>query len=94
MLDVRRHNREAWDAQVERGNPWTQAAVSPLEIAEARRPMAGACECVHFSHVRGERDIHRRQFESVMSRLAAMAAPGEAAFIGGDFNCALGPVDI
>jgi SAM-dependent methyltransferase len=35
-MDVRAYNREAWDRQVEQGNPWTQP-VSPETIAAARR---------------------------------------------------------
>ena len=35
MTDTRSHNREAWNRQVERGNPWT-IPVSSAEIAEAR----------------------------------------------------------
>ncbi|MBN1268403.1 MAG: class I SAM-dependent methyltransferase [Kiritimatiellae bacterium] len=34
-MDIRSHNREAWDRQVEDGNPWTIPA-SPQEIAAAR----------------------------------------------------------
>jgi SAM-dependent methyltransferase len=34
-LDVRRYNRGAWDAEVERGNPWT-VPVSPEIIRRAR----------------------------------------------------------
>jgi SAM-dependent methyltransferase len=35
-VDVREHNRLAWDRQVEGGNPWT-VPVSPGEVAAARR---------------------------------------------------------
>lgn len=35
-MDVRDYNREAWDRQVEQGNPWTQP-VSTEVIARARR---------------------------------------------------------
>jgi SAM-dependent methyltransferase len=35
-VDVKRHNREAWDRQVEKGNRWTVPASSD-EIAAARR---------------------------------------------------------
>lgn len=35
-MDIREHNRRAWDREVERGNRWTQP-VSPQEIAAARR---------------------------------------------------------
>lgn len=35
-MDVRDYNREAWDKEVEKGNPWTQP-VSPEVIARARR---------------------------------------------------------
>ena len=35
MMDIRNHNREAWDRQVEDGNPWT-IPVSQQEIAGAR----------------------------------------------------------
>jgi SAM-dependent methyltransferase len=35
-MDVRRHNREAWDRQVERRNPWT-IPVSSRQIEDARR---------------------------------------------------------
>lgn len=35
MIDVRAHNRVAWNHQVERGNPWTLPA-SPEAIASAR----------------------------------------------------------
>jgi len=35
-MNIRNHNREAWDRQVEGGNPWT-IPVSPEEIAAARR---------------------------------------------------------
>ena len=35
MMDIRSYNRQAWDRQVEGGNPWT-IPVSPKEIAEAR----------------------------------------------------------
>ncbi len=34
-MDIREHNRRAWDRQVEYGNPWT-IPVSPEEISEAR----------------------------------------------------------
>ena len=34
-MDVRQYNREAWDQQVGRGNPWT-VPVSPAKIASAR----------------------------------------------------------
>jgi SAM-dependent methyltransferase len=36
MTDVERHNREAWDRQVETGNPWT-LPVSDQQVAAARR---------------------------------------------------------
>jgi ubiquinone/menaquinone biosynthesis C-methylase UbiE len=35
-MDIREHNRLAWDKQVEKGNPWT-VPVSPEEIAAARQ---------------------------------------------------------
>ncbi len=35
-MDIRGHNRQAWDRQVEGGNPWT-IPVSPREIADARK---------------------------------------------------------
>jgi ubiquinone/menaquinone biosynthesis C-methylase UbiE len=35
-MDIRAHNRAAWDGQVEQGNQWT-VAVSPEVIAAARR---------------------------------------------------------
>ncbi len=35
MLDIRNHNREAWDRQVEKGNQWT-IPVSPQRIVDAR----------------------------------------------------------
>ncbi len=35
-MDIRAHNRHAWDRQVEAGNPWT-LPVGPEEIAAARR---------------------------------------------------------
>ncbi|MFH1277988.1 MAG: class I SAM-dependent methyltransferase [Candidatus Eisenbacteria bacterium] len=35
-MDYRKYNADAWDRQVERGNPWT-VAVSPERIAAARR---------------------------------------------------------
>lgn len=34
-MDIRDHNRAAWDRQVEVGNPWT-VRVSPRQVAEAR----------------------------------------------------------
>ena len=34
-MDIRAHNREAWDRQVEQGNPWT-VPVSSKAIAAAR----------------------------------------------------------
>ena len=34
-MDIREHNRRAWDQQVEYGNPWT-VPVSPEDIAAAR----------------------------------------------------------
>jgi SAM-dependent methyltransferase len=36
VLDIRDHNRRAWDREVERGNRWTQP-VTPEEIARARQ---------------------------------------------------------
>ena len=36
MTDVQAHNRQAWDRQVQQGNPWTQP-VSSETIAAARR---------------------------------------------------------
>jgi SAM-dependent methyltransferase len=35
-MDIREHNRRAWDRQVESGSPWT-IPVGPQEIAAARR---------------------------------------------------------
>jgi len=35
MVDVRRHNRDAWDRQTEGGNPWTRP-VSAEQVADAR----------------------------------------------------------
>ena len=35
MMDIRSYNRDAWDRQVEGGNPWT-IPVSPQKIADAR----------------------------------------------------------
>jgi len=35
MVDVRTYNRDAWDSEVEKGNPWTRP-VAPEEIAAAR----------------------------------------------------------
>jgi SAM-dependent methyltransferase len=35
-MDVRSHNRKAWNREVERGNPWT-VPVGPAAIAAARR---------------------------------------------------------
>lgn len=35
-MDVRSYNRDAWDRQVERENPWTRP-VTPEEVAAARR---------------------------------------------------------
>ena len=35
-MDIRDHNRRAWDREVERGNRWTQP-VTPEEIARARQ---------------------------------------------------------
>jgi ubiquinone/menaquinone biosynthesis C-methylase UbiE len=35
-MDIRAYNRDAWDKQVEKGNPWTQP-VTPDVIANARR---------------------------------------------------------
>ena len=34
-MDIRSYNREAWDRQVEGGNPWT-IPVSPQQVADAR----------------------------------------------------------
>ena len=39
-MDVRAHNRAAWDKEVEDGNRWT-IPVSPEEIANARRGVWG-----------------------------------------------------
>lgn len=39
-VDVREHNRAAWDRQVERGNQWT-IPVSPATVAAARRGQWG-----------------------------------------------------
>jgi len=36
MIDIRGHNRQAWDRQVEGGNPWT-IPVSSRTVAEARQ---------------------------------------------------------
>jgi SAM-dependent methyltransferase len=36
MVDVRSHNRDAWNAQVDKGNPWT-LPVSPEEVAAASK---------------------------------------------------------
>lgn len=36
LMDIRYYNREAWNKQVEKGNPWTRP-VSPETIAAARR---------------------------------------------------------
>ncbi|GAA3410637.1 class I SAM-dependent methyltransferase [Paenibacillus hodogayensis] len=37
-MDIVKHNREAWNAQVDKGNSWTQP-VSPEEVARARQGM-------------------------------------------------------
>ena len=36
MVDIEKHNRGAWDAQVEKGNPWT-VPVGPEIVARARQ---------------------------------------------------------
>jgi hypothetical protein len=35
-MDIRAHNREAWDRHVDRGNPWT-LPVSAEAVAAARQ---------------------------------------------------------
>ncbi len=35
-MDIREYNRQAWDREVDKGNPWTQP-VSPETIAKARQ---------------------------------------------------------